>query len=513
MSTLIQLVELNAWNGSAEETLRFSTHGYVTARADTPPDTSYVARLKNSVKLKRWLANEDSVKGDSSLSVGTVDLVNSDGELDYLVDYAFAGRKIRVLQVEEGQALSSALLLFEGILEQPRFDWSLNGESVFQIIVRDKAFDLQKTLQTVMYGGTNSLPAGSDGTTDIKGKYKPLLFGYVQKISPVCVNTARLIYQVNNGAIFDVPAVYDRGTVLTKGADYVSEADMQANNPAASTYRVWPAGGMFRLGSTNAGQVLCDAIEGATAASRYPGALMNKVLLKAGVVAGDIDSASLAALDAACPWECGYYAGHDAGVSSSEILDALTESTNSWWVVSGSNKVTTGLLSTPSGTPVSNLHEGNIINLTRRQGKDDTRGIPSWRLVVGYAKYWTVQINDFAAAVTVAVREDWGQEYRTVTSSDVAVQTAYATSEDTRVNTLIRYAADAQSLCNSQLALFKTKRDVLLCDAYIKNQSISVGSIIRLTLPRFGLDSGKLFLVIGTELDSRIGRISLTLWG
>lgn len=514
MSNLIQLVEIDAWNGSAEVTLRFSTHGYVTARTDTPPDTPYAARLAESIKMKRTSASEGSTRGESALSVGTLNLVNTDGALDYMIDYAYAGRGIRVYMLAADAPLSSATLLFSGTLEQPRFDWTTDGSSVLQIIVRDKAFDLIQPLQTSTYGGTNSLPAGVDGGADLKGKYKPLLYGYVQKIAPPCVNTARLIYQVSAGAIADVSAVYDRGMPLTKGANYVSEADMQANAPAASNFRVWPAGGMFRLGSTNAGQVLCDAVEGATAASRYPGAVITRILTQAGLTGSDIDSASLTALDAACPWEIGYWVTHENAISASEILDGISTSTNSWWASNNANKILAKVLALPSGSPVLDLHPGNIISLTRRQSKDEDRGIPPWRLVVGYSRYFETPVSDFAGAVTAATKEDWAQEYRTVSVSDSSVKTAYPASTEVRIDTLLRYSSDAQSLADSQHALIKAKRDILVCEAYIEGStSVDIGNVVRITIPRFGLNSGKLYTVIGVELDPRINRIALTLWG
>lgn len=512
MSELIQLVEIDAWNGSSEITLRFSTHGYVTARTDTPADTTYIARLAEAIKIKRTSASTDTTRGESSLSVGNINLVNADGALDYMLDLAYAGRGIRVYLVERYSPLSSAVMIFSGILEQPRFDWTTNGESFLQIIVRDKAFDLIKPLQMSTYGGTNSLPNGSDGVDDLKGKYKPLLFGYVKHIAPPCVNTARLIYQVSANAIYDVPAVYDRGVSLVRGADYVSEVDMQTNAPAASNYRVWPAGGMFRLGSTNAGQVICDAIEGSTSASRYPGAIVNKILLQGGLVSGDIDSASLTALDTNCPWEIGYWVTHEEAVSASEILDFISLSVNGWWSANNEDKIIFKNLVAPSGSPSVELHSGNIISVTRRQAKDEERGIPPWRFIVGYARYWEPQSNDFAASVPASTREDWTQEYRLVSTSDSSVQTAYPASTELRVDTLLRYSADAQSLSNTQHALIKVKKDLLSCEAFIQG-SVDIGDIVKITLPRFGLDSGRLFVVLGIELDPRIDRVTLTLWG
>ena len=71
---------------------------------------------------------------------------------------------------------------------------------------------------TNLYGGTNVLPNGADGvTTDLKGSRKPRLFGTVLNIVPVCVNTVLLIYQVNDGPVHSIDAVYSRGAPVTAG--------------------------------------------------------------------------------------------------------------------------------------------------------------------------------------------------------------------------------------------------------------------------------------------------------
>lgn len=510
----IQLVELDAWNGFAVVTLRYATHAYVTARSDTPSDTSYAARIAQPIILQRSSAALDSTRGTSALSVGVIDLVNADGALDAIAGYAFAGREVRVYLVEQGAPLASATMLFKGLLEQPRFDWDVGGASRLQIIVRDKAFDLEQPIQSALYGGTNALPAGVDGVDDLKGKYKPLLFGYAQRIPAPCVNTARLIYQVSSSAIADVGAVYDQGLALGRGADYASEADMQATAPAASQYRVWPAGGMFRLGSTPAGQVLCDATEGATAAARYPGSIAQRVLLAAGVAMGDIGTTAMAALDAACPWECGYWVTHQQAVKGRGILDDLMLSTGGWWAASAANRITAAVLTPPSGTPVTELHAGNLLSLARRQAKDDDRGIPPWRVVVGYARYWEATSSDFAGAVTEATRADLREEYRTVDAQDATVQTAYPAAPEVRIDTLLRNKANAQALATARHGVLKQRRDVLRADVRsTASAALDIGATVRITLPRFGLSAGRLFTVIGVDLDPRIDAVSLTLWG
>jgi hypothetical protein len=141
--------------------------------------------------------------------------------------------------------------------------------------------------------------AALEGGTDLAGKYKPRAWGNVQNVPPVLVDSASLIYQVNDGAISDVPAAYDRQIALVKGADYVSQSDMQTNAPAAGNYRVWKAGGFFRLGSTPAGTCTADVLGDASGAGyvNKAGDILQRVLLIAGIDSTLIDAAAFAQLN------------------------------------------------------------------------------------------------------------------------------------------------------------------------------------------------------------------------
>lgn len=511
---LIQLVEIDAWNGSSVVTLRYATHGYITARSDTPPDTAYAARVGSPIRLSRHAIAEDRTRGASAFSIGSIDLVNADGALDALIGYAYAGRAIRVLLVEQEAPLSAAVLLFKGVMEQPQFDWSADGDGTLRFVVRDKSIAVDKPVQGTRYAGNNSLPGGLEGLAELRDQYKPRLFGFCAQIAPPAVNTTRLIYQISDSAITDVTATYDCGMALAKGAAYANQAEMESVNPGAGTYRVWPAGGMMRLGSTPKGLITCNAIEGANTADRYPGAVMSRVLTAAGIASGDIDSAALAALDAACPWECGYWAGDGDGTHADRILDALADSVGGWWAAGRDAVFRTARLVPPADAPVATLHAGNLLTLTRRQSKDNDRGVPPWRITVGYARYWHPQDVGVDILLAAEQKSDLQQPYRAVSASDPAVQTAYPAAPEVRIDTLLRYQADASALASARQSALGARRDLLRAEAVVTDAAaIDIGDVVEIVLGRFGLDAGKSFLVVGIELDPRIDRVVLTLWG
>ncbi|MEY2838529.1 MAG: hypothetical protein RJB60_828, partial [Pseudomonadota bacterium] len=290
MSEII-LIDINAHTGSSPVTLRYSTQGYVTGAGDTPAHTYYEGRIKQPGNIQRTIFDNKATFGASKVGYGEVVLVNNDGALDAFLPYGFAGFGITIQRGVQArnQSVPTWSTVLTGTMDSVDFSWS-----EVSIKVRDRQQELTKPLQSVRYGGTNSLPNGLDGVaTDIKGNGRPILYGKALNFSPPRVNTTRIIFELSEGLIQSVDAVYDRGTALTAGAAYSSQADMETNAPTAGQYRAWlnAAGSYIRLGSEPAGTVTVDATQGSAVANRTPAQLMKQVLLKAGILNADIAAA------------------------------------------------------------------------------------------------------------------------------------------------------------------------------------------------------------------------------
>jgi hypothetical protein len=77
-------------------------------------------------------------------------------------------------------------------------------------------------------------------------------------------------------------------------------------------------------------------------------------------------------------------------------------------------------------------------------------------------------------------------------------------------------AAGAAAEATRLLALYGTQRDVYEVTAHIGDSAlyeIDLCDTVCLQLPRFGMDGGRYFQVIGITLDVRTERVELTLWG
>lgn len=256
--------------GSTVLTQRWSTGRFVTAPSDTPANTAYDARLDQPANFLRALIGEGRTYGDSESAEGLGELRNEDRGLDGLLNWGWDGRTARIYTALGGQTRAQARLVATVALKVPE-----TRPASLYLRFEDLTADLKKPIQTNTYAGTNSGATGDEGlATDIKGQAKPLCYGEVQNVTPVRVNGPGIRFQVHDGPIEDVTAVYDRGLPLVK----------VASKPGIGQYAVWNHKGIIVLGSEPAGQITCD-VKGDKSGGTYVdkiGDLVERILRRHG---------------------------------------------------------------------------------------------------------------------------------------------------------------------------------------------------------------------------------------
>lgn len=245
---LVEITGANLANGIEQKFYYTNATSYVSSESDTPANTIYLPRVLQPGNIKLAMFQDGKTGGASSVGYGDISLANKDGMLDSLLQYSFNGRSIVVKEVTDaGQSV-----IFTGTLEQPLFTMD-----TVSLMIRDRQIILDQALLTNLYAGNNVLPDGVEGVDDIKGKPKPRVYGTVANITPVLVNTAKLTYQVSDKSVYSI-VVYDNGVNITAGADCVDVAALQAAIVAPGTFQTCKAAGIFRLGSSPAGQITAD---------------------------------------------------------------------------------------------------------------------------------------------------------------------------------------------------------------------------------------------------------------
>jgi hypothetical protein len=485
-------------------TLYVADDRLVTGSADTPGHVAFEPRLMDAGSLGRHVYSDGRTGGQTKLETGEIVIANQDGALDAWLNYSFDGRAVAIRSGSAGTAYPSAwTTLLTGTA-----DGIEASEDKIIIRLRDKSYRLDVPVSNATYAGTNSLPAGLEGTAnDIKGQKKPIMLGKVYNIAPPQVNTSRLIYEV--GVCNAVDAAYDRGLALTKGADYTSQSDMETNAPLAGNFRAWPAGGYFRLGSLATGMITADCTAGANAAARTTAQTLKALALAAGLTAGEISSADVTALDSANSAVIGLWLRDEDTLAA---LDLAAASIGAWYGFDGAGTLRMGRLEAPSGSPAATLNDYDVLAIERRPPRDAS--IPVWKLSLKHSRNHVAQPSDLAGAVTAARRELLAQDYLTETASDAAIKTQWLLASEAEVTGSLTAASDAATEASRQLALIKVRRDVfdvtVPLDAAV---SLKLMDVVRVVYPRFGLTSGKDFRVIGIRIELAQQRIVLSLWG
>jgi len=506
---MIYLAELTVFNmsTSAVETLRFSSgDGYI----DNATGNYYAPRIEQPALMRREIFADGQIGGAASASLGELTLVNNDGELDYLTGYAVNGRQLIVKVGDESAAYASFATVLKGLMQQAAMEW----ERV-SIRLRDRYAEFNKPIQTLAYAGSNSLPNGLEGVSDLKDAPKPLFYGRVNNIAPTLINSSRLLYQLTTGTLAEVVNVFDAGAYLGREADYTDQADMEANAPSAGYFRVWKAGGIFRLGSSPAGSITATAweyntIEGSTAAqiayrlATGPG----------GIAPSDTVAADYTLLDGQNAGSIGLWVTD--GLTIAEALDRITASVGAWWGFDQLGRFRVARFDAPSGTAVATLTSDEIISIDTEAATINGEAVPAWKITLNHDINYTVQAGN-VAGVVAADRRAWLEKpNRQTVAEDASVKTAHPLAQEIVYDTLLAGAGYAGPEAARRLGLLKTSR--LIYNATVRIDAdllaaIDLGSVVSVVLDRFGLLGGKLLRVIDIEGDYQRNQINMRLWG
>lgn len=518
--TQIVTAEVQAYDPAIPgvRSLYFATQAFVTGPGDTPANAYFDGRISVPPNVQRFCWAADSTTGRTEIGFGDLILANPDGALDALIGFSFVGRRILIRLGEvtpRSGGVPTWTTVLDGTMEQAEFSWR-----EIRIRVRDRLQDLTKPHIQARFAGTNSLPNGIEGVFgDLSGQCKPRIYGQVYNVAMPCVNTTRLIYLAHWGAapLASVDAVFDRGAALTRGADYASQTDMESNAPNSGQFRVWNASTAtyFRIGSNPQGTVTADLTQGANAAARTVGQVFSSMLQDAGISAGSISSADVAALDAAAPAVVGFAFTHREETTTIEAIDAVTQSVGAWFAPDASGVWRIGRLAVPTGPGVGTITATDVISIDRVPSRDPGVGVPAWKVKVGYSRVWEVQ-DDLTSSATMARKGFVDQAYRRTEATDSSVKTANLTSPEIVRTTLLTTKADADAEAARLLAIYKARRDFLRVRVRVDSglaAALDIGRTVVLQLPRFGMGAGKAFLIIGIRTDMRGYIFELTLWG
>lgn len=515
----LYLLEIGAHDGIELKTLRVSNApfgGYVTGPNDSPADTEYVTGIVEPGYVSRHLFAEGKTLGQSEVGYGDVVVSNARGLFDDWLNYGFDGRSVVLKRMGSPRmAFAGAQTLLRATMT--RLD-TADAYRTLRLRLYDRRLELDKPLQQNRYAGT-TLAAGAtaEGTENMKGRPKPLVYGRVENVPAVPVNPFNLIYQVNDGPVSSI-AAYDGAAPLSNAGDHPTLSALAAATVLAGRFATCLSLGLFRLGGSPAKVVTADVVEGSTLSLRNAGAIATRIMTRMGLTGtSNVNAASFTALSSVAPAELGIFVGEER--TARAVLSDIVGSVGGWLVPSATGVFEVGRLSAP-GTPSFELGKFDIH--TDGDGSfgiianpDTDGGLPAFRVNLTYRRNWQVQDDaGLAQCVSQEQRGFLALDRRMVKAESLALLTKHPLAPEMTVDTLIASEEDATAEASRRLALYNVRRDVVKLSARrgdaVNAQLNATGTI---KLNRLDYQAGRSMVVIGRREDPAKERVDLWLWG
>jgi hypothetical protein len=379
--------------------------------------------------------------------------------------------------------------------------------------------DLKLTLTGTT--GTPDWVSGLQGGEDLQGKTKPLAYGRNLNINPALVGAADLIYQVHDGEVNAINAVYDKGGIHTLATTQTDLKTFLTTVPTSyGTYDVYLPLGLFRMRGGIEGGIIAadvDGVEGAdgTYLRHYEEIVREIVTDKGGLTdPTDLDTASFDAIEDEPVGGMGIYIAPGQNETIASVIDSLSASVTGYWYFTSAGKLFLGILGLPRDSPdISFTVDDDTTEFKRIQGR-----IPSYRLRVGYKRNWTVQNEDDTLTSLPGTEraEFLSKKFREVEIHDDSIKDIHPLASDLPVeddgllSTVTGATIEARrqmKLYGRHVQIFKATRPGL------KWADVKLGDCARVTHDRFGLDNGEDFCVVGIRREyGQETAVELTIW-
>jgi len=516
----------------AAGTLRFANEEYDHPSAPGPYEPVITADgyARGSVSLH----GDGRSFGAGSVEKGMIKIIN-DGSRDHLRRYAYFGRTARELLIAgPAAAYSTATVLRTGTVEQP-----VVGAQDVLFRWRGALSDLDSRWQSSTFPGGTGAAMSTDGAEGLKDLPRPRLRGYRPQIEPVPTNAVGDLRQISDRRIHGVDDGRNKGVPIAVGVKHTTLAALKAATPAVGTFG-WYDGAdgdgawcKTTFGSQG-GVFTLAAWEGATEADRSLAQVWRRILIEdCGYTAADISAADVAALDAACPWEAGVWAGTQERTKRA-VLDALCggvagyhdDDLAVWRIVydgaaAGTPALTfRQLLDAEEDAPAGHVP---YVSLELVASNDDTRGLPVCAVDVEFApRDRALSSGDLAGDPTASSDPVGGSDMRVQLSSEVLTATWPSTGNDQTIITLwgerrltvrtaLRKREHALALAQRLFAVHSVLRDRFTLTAALTAETAPArpGRDIAVRSTRYGLEAGKTLRVNGRTLEGQSMKLDL----
>jgi hypothetical protein len=466
------LIEVQVNVGGAEVTRYIASREYVTGPADTPANTVYLPVAKGGLAFTEQV----SLTGETSLSIGDIELDNVDGALDGWLGDVWRNRRIRAWSGDPSWPRADFRLVFDGIIN----DVGSSSRDTVNLVLRDKLQRLNTPISEAKLGGTSTN----------KDAILPIPFGECHNVTPLLTDPVTLEY----GFLGAVESTFE---VRTNGKPVAVALNNQA--------------GRFNLTTNPFSTTITASVQGDASGGYVPrvAPLVQRIATAYGkeqdrFATADIDVANLAAFDAAHPQPVGLYVADRT--NQAVAIQQLAASVGAQAVMSATGQLRLIQIALPAaGTPVE-IGPGQMLPNSLHPAER----LPVMAAVkIAFDRNYTVQAA-LTTSIPPAHADLYATEWLTETVVDEAVRARYRLTDDpVQIETCLKTRADARAEATRRLALRSVPRTVYEFDGEPELMVLELGTPVVLRDERWGLAAGAPGVVVMMQRNWITGRATV----
>lgn len=492
---------------------------FISLASDAVPNKSFLGTLQTPIRFNRSIVAGDGY-GELSVGYGEMELTNIEADYDDL----FQSRSIdgQPITMKVGARASGRVGAYDDFVTVGKFTatrW-LAGEDVLRIEVRDNSYKLEVPTQPGSYAGTGNL----EGPVDLAGKRKPIMVGEPFEPSPVLVIPAELVYQINDGPIEAITAVYDSGFALAATSDYATSILLRAATLVPGQYATCLAEGLIRLGGPAQGKVtIAGQGENADGYIETTADIVRFLVVNAADVIDpdDFDDLTFDTLNTLQPATIGYYIDENSNETLAETIANLMRGIGGWAGFTRLGLFEVRRFDAPGITSVEQYDQYDYLSAPSRERLPAGIDPIVRRVRIGYAYNWTVQAaSELAALVaeTDPVRAaTLSKPYSIAATSDTeaaAILSRHPLAHDP--DPVVGYfadEADAAAEASRRLELYGVLRSSYRFEVQGRLFSQDIGDCVFVSEPRLDLTDGKNMRVVDITEDVESNKTQIVVFG
>lgn len=469
---------------------------YLSRATDNPPNQPFPAVLDPAYSISGTLGSIDDPIGNGEVQLGDVAIRNGSGSRDALVNYGWIGRVLEIRAGDRAWPLSQFAAILQGTVSGIRW----NEETIHLTpALRTALFD--QLVTRTYFAGTGD----EEGPAEIAGQPIPIAIGRCRQVPMQQLDAGKQIWRVAE-RVDSFIAVRDIGLAVTaSGTDHADYAAIDAATVPPGEYHTCTGLGLVRFGS-DVTLPTCDIDGDPAAGTTVPDMIewLVTTRLRAGVklASAEIDGGAFNRANDDRGWTAGLLIAEETAMQ--DALLTLARTIGAYAMPTRAGLLSLGLYALPANPSAT---------LTARQVDDAGPELesllrPARQVTVGYRPN-VRPLTDAEMSETITDREAFRQSFRTVVA--VAASTP-RDAVDYRIDTTLDDADDATELAGILIAMLSRTTQRYRVPLRTLTLPHWLGDRVRFEYPRFGLDSGVDYIVVGLD-ESSDGTRSLVLIG